>query len=281
MWSLDGTAPGPGPILTPDLEAIDGTLTPSPDDRLRARGERRPAPGTRRRAPKNAVLYRVDGGPLKLKERVIGRTTDGWIVGTSEDQVARAVVHPLRRQSDDEPGLAVVKLSRIGWCPSPGKRTTGKATVRIGPVGIGPDKQPAITEVTETRTFDVRDCKTTGVTLSPPSGPWRVEVDGGADLLAERDRPVEQRQAPARRQSRRAVPAALRLARRRDEVGEAEAERERARAGPCARAPCAIETAGPGSETVCGTKNGRSATEPKPAAAQVGERRRRAGTGAG
>ena len=51
--------------------------------------------------------------------------------------------------SDDEPGLAVVHLSRSGWCPTPSARTTGKATVRIGPVGIGPDKQPRIERVTE------------------------------------------------------------------------------------------------------------------------------------
>ena len=30
VWSLDGTAPNPGPILTPDLDATDGTLTPPP-----------------------------------------------------------------------------------------------------------------------------------------------------------------------------------------------------------------------------------------------------------
>ena len=38
MWSLDGTAPTPGPILTPDLEAEDGTSTPTARHGLRARG---------------------------------------------------------------------------------------------------------------------------------------------------------------------------------------------------------------------------------------------------
>src|SRR5262249_11425293 len=30
VWSLDGTAPGPGPTLTPDLAKTDGTLTHDP-----------------------------------------------------------------------------------------------------------------------------------------------------------------------------------------------------------------------------------------------------------
>jgi len=176
MWSLDGTAPRPGPILTPDLEAINGTLTPSPDTdyALAVNGVQLQAPVVARR--KNAVLYRVDGGPLKLKESVIGRTTDGWVMGTNEERTARAA-YTRYDVSGDGPGFALVKLSRIGWCPRPSKRTTAKATVRIGPVGIGPDKQPAITEATDTQTLTVRDCRTTGVTLSPPSGPWRVEVE--------------------------------------------------------------------------------------------------------
>ncbi len=48
--------------------------------------------------------------------------------------------------------------------------------MRIGPVGIGPDNQPRIDHVTETRRFDVRDCNANGTTLSPPNVPWRMEI---------------------------------------------------------------------------------------------------------
>jgi hypothetical protein len=74
-----------------------------------------------------------------------------------------------------------VQLSREFLCPRPGLRQTGKATVRIGPVGIGP-QQPRITHVTETRHFNVRDCQANGVTLTPPVArdgspvPWRMEI---------------------------------------------------------------------------------------------------------
>jgi hypothetical protein len=176
MWSLDGSAiKVGGPILTPDLDAVDGTLTPSPGTKyaLAVNGVALQAPIVARR--KDAVLYRIDGEPLKLQEALVGRQSDGWMVGSSDDPVARAS-YTRYDVSKDEPGLAIVQLTRVGWCPKPGLRQTGKVTVRIGPVGIGPDKQPRIDRVTETRHFDVPDCKAEGVTLTPPDVPWRMEI---------------------------------------------------------------------------------------------------------
>ena len=176
MWSLDGSAiKVGGPILTPDLDAVDGTLTPSPGTKyaLAVNGVALQAPIVAWR--KDAVLYRIDGKPLKLQEALVGRQSDGWMVGSSDDPVARAS-YTRYDVSKDEPGLAIVQLTRVGWCPKPGLRQTGKVTVRIGPVGIGPDKQPRIDRVTETRHFDVPDCKAEGVTLTPPDVPWRMEI---------------------------------------------------------------------------------------------------------
>ena len=48
--------------------------------------------------------------------------------------------------------------------------------MRIGPVGIGPDNQPRIERVTETRASTCRDCEANGTTLSPPNVPWRMEI---------------------------------------------------------------------------------------------------------
>lgn len=176
MWSLDGTAPRPGPILTPDLEAIDGTLTPNPDTKyaLAVNGVTLQAPVVARR--ENAILYRIDHGPLVLQDALVGRENDGWMTGSSEDPVARAA-YTRYDVSEDEPGLAVVRLTRVGWCPREDLRQVGKATVRIGPVGIGPDNQPRIERVTETKTFDVPDCNANGTTLYPPDVPWRMEIE--------------------------------------------------------------------------------------------------------
>ena len=177
VWSLDGSAVHVGgPILTPDLQAVDGTLTPVPETNyvLAVNGVTLQAPIVAQR--ENAVLYRVDGGPVKLQDALVGRQSDGWMVGSSEDPVARAS-YTRYDVSKDEPGLAVVRLARsTRWCPDPSARTTGKVTVRIGPVGIGPDKQPRIDRVTETRRFDVPDCEAEGTTLHPPDVPWRMEI---------------------------------------------------------------------------------------------------------
>ncbi len=176
MWSLDGTASKVGgPILTPDLNAVDGTLTPAPGTKyaLAVNGVNLQAPVVARR--KDAVLYRIDGKPLKLRDALVGRETDGWMIGSSEDKVARAS-YTRYDVSKDKPGLAIVRLTRVGWCPKPSLRGVGNVTVRIGPVGIGP-QQPRITRVTETRRFRVADCVANGVTLTPPPGvPWRMEI---------------------------------------------------------------------------------------------------------
>ena len=177
IWSLDGSAVNVGgPILTPDLDAVDGTLTPPPDTKyaLAVNDVTLQAPIVARR--EDAILYRIDGKPLKLQDALVGRQTDGWMVGSTDDPVARAS-YTRYDVSRDEPGPAVVQLTRVGWCPRPGLRQTGKATVRIGPVGIGPDNQPRIERVTETRRFDVPDCKAGGATLTPPADePWRMEI---------------------------------------------------------------------------------------------------------
>lgn len=176
MWSLDGTAIRVGaPILTPDLDSTDGTLTPPPgtDYALAVNGVALQAPIAARRG--DAVLYHLGGKPVKLEEALVGRESDGWIIGSSDEKIARAA-YTRYDVSGDGPGFAVVKLSRAGWCPNPTRRRIGTATARIGPVTIGPDKQPAIARVTGTGTFSVPDCEANGILLSTPSSPWRVEV---------------------------------------------------------------------------------------------------------
>jgi hypothetical protein len=160
--------------LTPDLEATDGTLTPPPGTEyaLAINGVDLQGPVVARRGTDN--LYRIEGGVLKLAAAVTGRASDGWLVGTSEERVARGS-YTRYDVSRDGPGFAVLTLSRLGWCPSPPGRTT--AIARIGPVGIGPDRQPAIASVTAEKTFTVEDCTTAGVTLAAPRVPWRLEVE--------------------------------------------------------------------------------------------------------
>jgi hypothetical protein len=172
MWSLDGTAPGPGPILTPDLVAADGTLTPPPGTEyaLGINGVELQAPIVARRG--TTTLYRLDGESLKLGSAVTGLYSDGWIGDRDGNGVAEAA-YTRYDVSRDGPGFALVKLSRVAWC---GGDVPGKATVRIGPVAIGEDRQPTLTEVTQTQVKTVHQCVTTPFLLPAPSAPWRVEV---------------------------------------------------------------------------------------------------------
>jgi len=176
MWSLDGTAKEVGgPILTPDLGAADGTLSPSPETEyaLALNGVELQAPVVEERG--RDTLYRLDGKPLKLAAAIIGLESDGWMADsrTDDDEIAEAS-YTRYDVSGDGPGFALVKLSRENWC---GKDKPGRATVRIGLVTIGPDKQPAIAQVTQTKTAILHSCKAVGLSLAAPSGPWRVEVE--------------------------------------------------------------------------------------------------------
>ena len=269
MWSLDGSAIKVGsPILTPDLNAVDGTLTPVPGTEyaLAVNGVELQAPVVDQR--KDAVLYRIDGGPLKLEEALIGRESDGWMIGsTAEPGVARAS-YTRYDVSDDEPGLAVVRLTRLGWCPDPSARTTGKATVRIGPVGIGPDKQPRIEHVTETR--HVRRTR-----LSRK----RRHAQPAERPVAHGDRRSRRRSCrrtsiPSKSDNRpprcghraRRVPAALSAAsatRRR--VGEARRGARAGRAGRSARAPWPRREPGPGARRSAERRTVAARSSEKPA----------------
>lgn len=174
MWSLDGTALAVGsPILTPDLEASDGTLTPNPETEyaLAVNGVELQAPIVDSR--KNAILYRLDGKPMKLAAAITGQESDGWLIGRNGELVARGS-YTRYDVSRDPSGYVTVYLSRNGWCPSPPRSTT--ATVRLGTVGIGPDKQPAIDTVLDTQTKPVDDCTRQGFLFGVPAEPWRVEV---------------------------------------------------------------------------------------------------------
>ena len=67
--------------------------------------------------------------------------------------------------------------------------------IRIGPIGIGPDKQPALASVTTSQTIELPPCKARTVLLRPPPGPWRIEVDGQTFVPAEVDPSLGDRRA--------------------------------------------------------------------------------------
>jgi hypothetical protein len=67
--------------------------------------------------------------------------------------------------------------------------------VRVGPIAVGSDKQPAIERVTSSETVFVPVCGVRDVALPAPEGPWRMEVDAQTFVPAEVDPSQSDRRA--------------------------------------------------------------------------------------
>jgi hypothetical protein len=180
VWSVDPSspAPGPGPTQTPDLTSADGRLTPEPgtDYALAVNGVRLQGDVVRGSGDGRTTLYRLDG-PLRLFENQTGVASDGWM--------GKHAAYNRFDVRGDGLSLARVTLDRIAFCTA--KKLPSKAVVRIGPLGIGADKQPALSSVTDTRVVEVPPCQSRTLFLRPPPGPWRVEVDAQTFVIAEID----------------------------------------------------------------------------------------------
>jgi hypothetical protein len=178
VWSVDGTGPGPGHTLTPDLLDVDGTLWPDPetDYVLAANGVEVVGEEIASNPAANASLVRLDG-PIRLRSNQTGIAADGWAVGDPGDETVPARAAYNRFESGtDGPGRAIVTLSRETFCPE-GAPLPGLARVRMGELGRGPDKQPTIVRETSSDEVYVPACGVRTVVLPTPPGPWRAEVE--------------------------------------------------------------------------------------------------------
>ena len=188
VWSVDGTGPGPGHTLTPDLQDIDGTLWPDPDTDfvLASNGVEVVGDVAAVNPEANAALVRLNG-PIRLRSNETGISADGWIVGDPGDpSVPARAAYNRFDVSEGGTGTAVVTLSRSTFCPE-GVHLRGVARVRVGELTRGADKQPAIGRETDSDTVYVPACAKRTVVLRTPDGPWRAEVEIETFVPAEVD----------------------------------------------------------------------------------------------
>lgn len=187
VWSVDGSGPGPGHTLTPDLQDVDGTLWPNPrTDFVLASGGVEVV-GEQVAGNAGSSLVRLDGRPIRLGSNTTGIAGDGWILGDpSNPAVPARAAYNRFDVSRGGTGTAVVTLSRRTFCPT-GVRLPGDAVVRIGVLGRGPDKQPAIVRQTASESLYVPACTVRSVALPTPNVPWRVEVAIGTFVPAKVD----------------------------------------------------------------------------------------------
>jgi hypothetical protein len=172
VWSLDGTAPGPGPTLTPDVHGIHGVLYRDPHypyvvaepgiDVVGSVVTRHfHAAGGGLRA---WTLYRV-AEPLRLRYAVTGLYADGW-------SGPNGTAYTRYSTTGGRAGKLRVFVSWRQWAGP----NTARVTVRIGTLVIGPDKQPAIDKVTATRMWTIHAKQSKAFVLPAPGPQFRVEV---------------------------------------------------------------------------------------------------------
>jgi hypothetical protein len=168
FWSLDGTAPGPGPILTPNLAEADGRLFPDPsvdyvvaDTGIDLVGH---VVGTFGRWR----LYRITH-PLRTAQSVSGLFADGWSGPTAAyNQYATP---------GNRPGFLTVRVGRFGANGTPAPR--GKVTIRLGRLVVGADHEPALARPAVVRQAVLRTFPKANVVtyvLPTPRPPFRVEI---------------------------------------------------------------------------------------------------------
>lgn len=171
VWSLDGTAKGPGPTLSPDLLALDGSITTVPgikyvvvDPGIDLVGKQVASVEHRGGgAAQKWRLYEI-APPLRLVDAVSGIYADGWAGKDSS--------YSRYRTPGGRPGSVVVHISRAAWNgPSP----TGHVTIRVGPLRIK-NKQPALGSVTQIRRWKVESGLEKSFPIPTPKPPFRVEV---------------------------------------------------------------------------------------------------------
>lgn len=171
VWSMDGTAPGPGPTLSPDLAAPDGTLRPHPGMRwVVAEDEVKLA--ARRVGPRRMglQLYRLDG-PLRLESSTSGIAGDGWM-GSEASYTRYAAPGTSSR------GFAKVFLTN-SFCAE-GLRS--RVTVRVGPVVVRRN-QPALGPGAQAESRILESCDRAQTFLLRARVPFRVEVKLGRTFV--------------------------------------------------------------------------------------------------
>lgn len=164
VWSLDGSAPGPGPTLSPDLASPDGTLSPDPgvrwvvaenDVNLAARPVGRPRGSLQ--------LYRLDG-PLQVESSSSGILGDGWMGSTASYN---------RHAAPGTSGRGYAKIYLTNPFCAPGLRSN--VTIRVGAIVIE-DKQPALGRPRTVRRTVLESCNRAQTFLVPAQPPFRVEL---------------------------------------------------------------------------------------------------------
>jgi len=184
VWSLDGTAPGPGATLTPNHDAlgrlVDGewkpvapgysyVLTDGPIDLVGTPVARRVGRIGQSQNTRRLVLWKIIP-PLRVQHEALNLEQDGWIkeVGGKFEATYAQFATPGQSRVN-----AVITVSRRAWH---GPARPSKIVIEVGTLVIGPDKQPALGKVTAIRRWTIRSGQERKFVIPAPPAPFRVVV---------------------------------------------------------------------------------------------------------
>lgn len=165
VWSLDGSAPGPGPTLTPDVVRPDGLLFPNPEVEYAVAEAGVDLAGPIVAQIGTVRVIRV-GPEMRVRSLVEGVFSDGWM---AEFSAYSQYSTPAGR-----PGTVNVRVSRAGG----GANVPAAVEVLVGTLVHDARRHPQIDRVTERRTwqFGNKDQPTRVFSIPTPAPPFRVEV---------------------------------------------------------------------------------------------------------
>jgi hypothetical protein len=173
VWSVDGSAPGPGHTQTPNIANSTGRLDPSPDVHyaMVEKGIELDGKVVARRG--RWIIYRVRQ-PLRYAHTQTGIFSDGQ-TGCSVLPCPEAdSAYNQFSTSGNRPGYTVVDVSRLSACGAP----VGRAGVRVtlGTLVRGADKEPHLGHVIRVERWSLAIGTARRFVLRTPRPPFRVEV---------------------------------------------------------------------------------------------------------
>ncbi len=173
VWSVDGSAPGPGPTLTPNITQATGQLDPSPDVRYAMVEKGIDLDGKVVAQRGRWTIYEVRQ-PLRYVHTQTGIFSDGQ-TGCSLLPCPEAdSAYNQFSTSGDRRGYMVVDVSRVSACGAP-VRPAG-VRVTLGTLIRGADKEPHIGRVIAVRRWRLLIGTARRFVIRTPKAPFRVEV---------------------------------------------------------------------------------------------------------
>lgn len=176
IWSTDGSAPGPGPTLSPDLvDAATGEITQPPtaveyvvvDPGIDIVGT--PVESHVHFAAGTKTFWRLVKivPPLRLQNSARGVSQDGW--------AAEQTDYTQFSTPGNLPGFAVVRIHRLGWGGKDVPKGGSRVVIRVGEL-VRKDKQPSLGRITARCTFKINRLEDRTFLLPTPPPPFHVDV---------------------------------------------------------------------------------------------------------